>query len=117
MVIPGNIGFLNQFFSVQIFTENGAPAASGLSVRDIKAEFLLPAGPDRVAGTFEAPGDDPVRFARVGPTRRSRNMPVIRAAGPDGPGTDDDVARLGRARRPGRVFGRRACRKACMCWT
>jgi hypothetical protein len=25
MVIPGNIGYLNQFFSVQIFTENAAP--------------------------------------------------------------------------------------------
>jgi hypothetical protein len=95
LVIPGNVGFLNQFFSVQVFTENGAPGGSGLSVRDIKAELLLPPGPDRVAGTFEAPGDDPVRFARVGASAAIRNVIDIRAAGPDGkPGTADDVDRL-----------------------
>jgi hypothetical protein len=32
MVIPGNIGYLNQFFSVQIFTENASPSGSSLSV-------------------------------------------------------------------------------------
>lgn len=37
LVVPGNVGFLNQFFSVQIFTENAAPAGSGLSVVNIKA--------------------------------------------------------------------------------
>jgi hypothetical protein len=95
LVIPGNVGFLNQFFSVQVFTENGAPGGSGLSVRDIKAELLLPPGPDRVAGTFEAPGDDPVRFARVGPTAAIRNVIDVRGTGPDGePGTADDVDRL-----------------------
>src|SRR5688500_2391936 len=51
VVIPGNIGFLNQFFSVQIFTENAAPGSSGLSVHDVKAELVLPAGPDQVPGT------------------------------------------------------------------
>ncbi|MCF7730949.1 MAG: carboxypeptidase regulatory-like domain-containing protein, partial [Akkermansiaceae bacterium] len=95
LVIPGNVGFLNQFFSVQIFTENGAPGGSGLSVRDIRAELLLPPGPDRVAGNYEAPGDDPVRFARVGASAEIRNVIAIRAAGPDGKsGTADDVERL-----------------------
>ena len=95
MVIPGNIGFLNQFFSVQIFTENAAPGASGLSVRDITAELILPPGPDRVAGSFTAPGDDPVRFARIGPNAEIRNVISIQAAGVDGqPGTPDDVGRL-----------------------
>src|SRR5262249_19781858 len=42
VVIPGNIGFLNQFFSVQIFTENGAPQGSGLTVNNIQAELHLP---------------------------------------------------------------------------
>ena len=44
MVIPGNIGFLNQFFSVQIFTENGAPMGSGLNVNNIQATLQLPPG-------------------------------------------------------------------------
>ncbi len=95
MVIPGNVGFLNQFFSVQIFTENGAPNGSGLSVRDVSAELILPVGPDRVAGTFAAPGDDPVRFARVGASAEIRNVIPVRAVGPDGQsGTEDDVERL-----------------------
>ncbi|TVR51684.1 MAG: hypothetical protein EA425_06600 [Puniceicoccaceae bacterium] len=95
MVIPGNIGFLNQFFSVMIFTENGAPAGSGLSVRDITAELILPLGPDRVAGTFENPGDDPLRFARVGPDRIIEPIQRIVRPGPDGIlGTADDIPRL-----------------------
>ena len=41
LLIPGNIGFLNQFFSVQVFTENAAPAGSGLSVNNVKARRVL----------------------------------------------------------------------------
>src|SRR5262249_45971952 len=68
MVIPGNVGYLNQFFSVQIFTENGAPAGSGLSIYELKAKVKLPLGPDGIpASNYEQPGDDPLRFARVGP--------------------------------------------------
>ena len=50
MVIPGNIGFLNQFFSVQIFTENGAPVGSGLSVNNIQAQPRL-CRPDRTGSS------------------------------------------------------------------
>jgi hypothetical protein len=93
MVIPGNIGFLNQFFSVMIYTENAAPSGSGLSVRDIRAELILPTGPDLVAGTQESPGDDPLRFARV--AGAVRNTAPVRAVGPDGQaGTADDIDRL-----------------------
>lgn len=68
LVIPGNIGYLNQFFSVQIFTENGAPPGSGLSVFDLTAKLNLPPGRDAILSTdYEKPGDDPLRFARVGP--------------------------------------------------
>ncbi len=96
MVIPGNIGFLNQFFSVQLFTENGSPAGSGLSVVNVRAELELPPGADQLpAASFENPGDDPLRFARVGPNREiQKNLPVTRA-GPDGEfGTADDIVRL-----------------------
>ena len=93
MVIPGNIGFLNQFFSVQIFTENAAPAGSGLSVHSLTAELILPPGPDLAAGTFTNPGDDPLRFVRV--NGAVQNIVPVRAAGPDGKtGTSDDIDRL-----------------------
>ena len=96
MVIPGNIGYLNQFFSVQIFTENAAPRGSGLSVYDIKATLKLPAGPDRVPGTeYAAPGDDPLRFARIGPDKLIQPIQAIVQPGADGEvGTPDDGVRL-----------------------
>ncbi len=96
VVIPGNIGFLNQFFSVQIFTENAAPNGSGLSVNNVKAEMVLPPGPDKIPATdFEHPGDDPLRFARVGTDKVIKPIQAVVQAGPDGKvGTSDDVARL-----------------------
>ncbi|MEX0326383.1 MAG: Ig-like domain-containing protein, partial [Puniceicoccaceae bacterium] len=95
MVIPGNIGYLNQFFSVLIFTENGSPDGSGLSVRDIVAEIDLPDGGDRVPGTYTEPGDDPLRMARVGPDAIIETVQPVVALGPDGElGTADDVPRL-----------------------
>lgn len=96
MVIPGNIGFLNQFFSVQLFTENGSPAGSGLSVVNVQAELVLPPGADTIpAASFENPGDDPLRFARVGPNREIQKVRGVTRAGPDGEfGTADDIPRL-----------------------
>ncbi len=99
MVIPGNIGFLNQFFSVMIFTENAAPVGSGLSVYDISATLKLPPGPDQIAATdYARPGDDPLRFARVGPDKVIQPVQAIVQVGRDGQlGTSDDNPRL----RPG----------------
>ena len=79
LVIPGNIGYLNQFFSVQIFTENGAPSGSGLSVHNVRAQLHLPAGPDGIVSTnYAEPGDDPLRFARVGSTATvQRELPIL----------------------------------------
>lgn len=96
MVIPGNIGFLNQFFSVQLFTENAAPGDSGLSVINVKGELVLPPGDDQVpATTFEQPGDDPLRFARIGTAKEIQRVRSVTRAGPDGTfGTADDIARL-----------------------
>ncbi|HAV65601.1 MAG TPA: hypothetical protein DCY13_24900, partial [Verrucomicrobiales bacterium] len=99
MVIPGNIGFLNQFFSVQIFTENAAPPGSGLSVYNINAKLKLPPGPDQLVSTnYAVPGDDPLRFARIGPDKIIKEVQPIVQPGPDGEtGTADDIPRL----RPG----------------
>ncbi|RIL05407.1 MAG: hypothetical protein DCC71_10460, partial [Proteobacteria bacterium] len=95
VVIPGRIGLLNQFFSVMLFTENAAPSGSGLSVRDLAATLALPPGLDQVPGTFAAPGDDPLRFARIGEAAEIQPTQPVRALGPDGLlGTVDDRARL-----------------------
>ena len=96
MVIPGNIGYLNQFFSVQIFTENGAPLGSGLSVYNVKATLKLPVGPDQVAAAdYAHPGDDPLRFARIGPEKVIQPVQSIVQPGSDGKtGTPDDSPRL-----------------------
>src|SRR5690348_8356365 len=96
MVIPGNIGFLNQFFSVQIFTENGAPQGSGLLVNNVQATLHLPPGPDQILSTnYDQPGDDPLRFARIGPNKIVQPTQNVVQPGPDGKvGTADDIARL-----------------------
>lgn len=93
VVIPGSIGYLHQFFEATLLVTNGAPAASALSIRDIRAAIVLPAGLDRITGTDAAPGDDPLRA--VGTTTTGgvplRALPV-KAPGPDGQfGTPDDV--------------------------
>ncbi|HET6407449.1 MAG TPA: Ig-like domain-containing protein, partial [Chthoniobacteraceae bacterium] len=96
VVIPGNVGFLNQFFSVQIFTENGAPTGSGLSVSNVLAQMKLPPGKDQLLGSdFNNPGDDPLRFARVGPNKIIQATQPVARRGADGePGTADDISRL-----------------------
>ncbi|MCK6549505.1 hypothetical protein L6R52_26940, partial [Myxococcota bacterium] len=95
VVVPGRIGLLNQFFSVMLFTENAAPNGSGLSVRDLAATMTLPAGPDQIAGTHAAPGDDPLRFARVGPDAVIEPTQPVVGPGADGQlGSADDRTRL-----------------------
>src|SRR5579871_4185242 len=44
IVVPGNIGFLDQFFSVMLMVGNVAPKGSGLVVSDLSAQLFLPAG-------------------------------------------------------------------------
>lgn len=84
LVIPGNIGFLNQFFSAQLFTANAAPAGSNLTIHELTAEFITPSSADpalRLARTIE----DVIPPAII----------PLRAPGPDGAtGTSDDQGRL-----------------------
>jgi hypothetical protein len=51
IVIPGDIGFLNQYFSVMLMVGNAAPLGSGLVVQDLQAEIVLPPGNDQVVGS------------------------------------------------------------------
>ena len=89
IIIPGNIAYLNQFFSVLLMVSNVAPGQSSLVVRDIKAEIVLPAGKDTVPDT----SDDPLRMAVVGtppaptassaPRTTSSSSAPVRAATPN----------------------------------
>jgi hypothetical protein len=90
VIIPGNVAYLNQFFSVLTMVSNVAPGHSNLVVESLEAEISLPEGPDTVLGT----GDDPLRMARVGtpPAEQARIQRVVQP-GPDGAlGTADDIA-------------------------
>ena len=98
IVIPGNIGFLHQYFSALALVTNGAPLQSGLSIRDVRASVSFPPGEDMVYGEKdhpglpdEYPGDDPLRMAKGTNGFFPRTMAVMNS-GPDGKaGTADDV--------------------------
>ena len=90
VVIPADIGYLNQFFSVVLMVGNAAPAGSNLVVSDLTGEILLPAGNDTVVGS----DDDPLRMAvtAAGPSPR---INLVVRPGPDGKlGTADDIGML-----------------------
>lgn len=102
VVIPGNIAFLNQFFSVLLSVSNQAPDGTPLVVRDVRAEIRLPPGADSDPGDILrdppiSPGepefDNPLRLAETAAGRQ--NVAPVLAPGQDGlPGTADDVDRL-----------------------
>ncbi|HEY6871526.1 MAG TPA: carboxypeptidase regulatory-like domain-containing protein [Geobacteraceae bacterium] len=90
VVIPGDIGFLNQYFSVMLMVGNAAPLGSGLVVKDLRAQIILPPGNDEVVNT----PDDPLRMAMTNKGESPRNVPVAKP-GPDGKlGTGDDINEL-----------------------
>ena len=97
LVIPGNVGYLKQFFSAQLFVANGAPAGAPLTVRDVTGTIRLPPGPDLVPGQPDDPGsDDPLALPETVRGPQPATLPV-RGVGPDGePGTADDVGALWR---------------------
>ncbi len=75
LVIPGNVGYLKQFFSAQLFVANGAPVGSGLTVRNVTGTVKLPPGADHELGTDDDPLalPDTVRGAQpVDPPRPGR---------------------------------------------
>ena len=52
LVIPGNVGYLKQFFSAQLFVANGAPTGTRLSLHDVDRH-------DRAAGRRRPRGPEP----------------------------------------------------------
>ena len=102
LVIPGNIAFLNQFFSVLLNVSNQAPDGTPLVVTNVRAEIKLPGGPDGVVGDILGdppfnPGDpefdNPLRLAATADGRQ--NILPVFAPGNDGlSGTADDIDQL-----------------------
>lgn len=91
VVIPGNVAFLNQFFSVMLMVTNVAPDGTPLTVRGVTSTISLPPGLDRQPGTYDQPGDDPLRLARIEGVGQQPTLPVVQV-GPDGKlGTADDL--------------------------
>jgi len=86
IVIPGDIGFLNQYFSVMLMVGNAAPEGSGLIVQDLQAELVLPAGNDTVVGS----GDDPLAMAITQQGESPRTQPVAKPGPDQRLGTADD---------------------------
>jgi hypothetical protein len=90
IIIPGNVGYLMQFFSAKLFVANGAPVGSGLDVRDITGKITLPPGD----GT-DGPPLSLAELLRDGQTITQPETMPVRALGPDGePGSADDVETL-----------------------
>lgn len=82
LVIPGNVGYLDQFFSAQLFVANGAPIGTPLTVHSVTGKITLPTPAD--------PDHPPLKLALT-ETGVHDTLPV-RAVGLDGqPGTPDDV--------------------------
>ena len=92
VVIPGNIGFLHQYFSAVVMVTNGAPGESDLVVKNLKATIRFPSGEDKVAGTDAEPGDDPIRMAKGGDEFFPRILPIMHPGVDGKQGTDDDVS-------------------------
>lgn len=55
LVIPGNVGYLKQFFSAQLYVTNDTPAEANLVVDGISGTINLPPGPSGVVGGSDAP--------------------------------------------------------------
>src|SRR5271157_690232 len=80
IVIPGNVGYLKQFFTADLYVGNGAPAGSGLTVQSISGSIQLPPGADGVVGT----SDDPLSLPATVNGPQSATLPVL---APDSSGT------------------------------
>lgn len=91
LVIPGEVGFLKQFFSAQLFVANGTPGTANLIVRDVTGTLILPPGAD----LFPGGGDDPLSPAELPGGLQPLTMPIAGMGADGAPGTADDVTALG----------------------
>ena len=73
IVIPGNVGYLKQFFIADLYVANGAPVGSGLSVHGVTGTIQLPPGADGGVGT----SDDPLALPNTVNGAQSTTLPVL----------------------------------------
>jgi hypothetical protein len=73
LVIPGNVGYLKQFFSAQLYVTNDTPGGANLSVDNVSGTINLPPGPDGVVGT----SDDPLGLATLVTGPEATTMPIV----------------------------------------
>ena len=91
VVIPGDIGFLNQYFSVLLMVGNVAPSGSNLVVTNLKAEIVLPPDSNGVANSPYVP----LAMAKTA-FGESPRLQAVAQPGSDGKvGTADDIPTLG----------------------
>ncbi len=84
IVIPGSIGYLNQFFKVNLVIFNALSEDSPFIIKNLKATIKLPVGLDGAPGTLDAPGDDPLQLVGGGAGNPTYTKPVL---GPNTEGT------------------------------
>lgn len=73
LVIPGNVGYLKQFFSAQLYVTNDTPAEANLSVDGVSGTIQLPPGPDGILGT----SDDPLGLPTLTSGPEAMTMPIL----------------------------------------
>ena len=73
LVIPGNVGYLKQFFSAQLYVTNDTPGEANLAVDNISGTINLPPGPDGVVGT----ADDPLGLPTLISGPEAATMPIL----------------------------------------
>jgi hypothetical protein len=73
LVIPGNVGYLKQFFSAQLYVSNNTPAEANLVVDNLTGTINLPAGPSGVVGG----SDEPLGLPTLTSGPEATTMPIL----------------------------------------
>jgi hypothetical protein len=73
LVIPGNVGYLKQFFSAQLYVSNNTPAEANLVVDNLTGTINLPAGPSGVVGG----SDEPLGLPTLTSGPEAVTMPIL----------------------------------------
>lgn len=73
LVIPGNVGYLKQFFSAQLYVTNNTPAEANLVVDNVTGTINLPAGPSGVVGG----SDEPLGLPTLNSGAEAVTMPIL----------------------------------------
>lgn len=73
LVIPGNVGYLKQFFSAQLYVTNNTPSEANLFVDNVSGTVNLPVGPSGVIGG----SDEPLGLPALTSGPEAATMPIL----------------------------------------